>query len=74
MGKIVSAGYRGCGWEREGVEWVVRVGVGAVGRNDPTLYAHMNNKTIKKTQHILNVKNIKKRNQKKKATCFSETL
>jgi hypothetical protein len=30
----------------EGVEWVVREGVGAGGRNDP--YAHMNNKTIKK--------------------------
>jgi hypothetical protein len=28
----------------EGVEWVVREGVGAVGRNDPSLYAHMNNK------------------------------
>jgi hypothetical protein len=27
---------------------VVREGVGAGGRNDPTLYAHMNNKTIKK--------------------------
>jgi hypothetical protein len=30
------------------VEWVVREGVGAWGRNDPSLYAHMNNKTIKK--------------------------
>jgi hypothetical protein len=27
---------------------VVREGVGAWGRNDPNLYAHMNNKTIKK--------------------------
>jgi hypothetical protein len=27
---------------------VVREGVGAGGRNDPHLYAHMNNKTIKK--------------------------
>jgi hypothetical protein len=27
---------------------VVREGVGAGGRNDPSLYAHMNNKTIKK--------------------------
>jgi hypothetical protein len=35
------------GWgEREGVEWVVREGVGAGGRNDPSFYAHMNNKTI----------------------------
>jgi hypothetical protein len=34
-GKIVSAGY----WwgEREGAEWVVREGVGAVGRNEPSL-------------------------------------
>jgi hypothetical protein len=31
----------------EGVEWVVREGVGAGGRNDPSMYAHMNNKTIK---------------------------
>jgi hypothetical protein len=30
------------------VEWVVREVVGAGGRNDPVLYAHMNNKTIKK--------------------------
>jgi hypothetical protein len=34
--------------EREGAEWVLREGVGAGGRNDPSLYAHMNNKTIKK--------------------------
>jgi hypothetical protein len=27
---------------------VVREEVGAGGRNDPSLYAHMNNKTIKK--------------------------
>jgi hypothetical protein len=27
---------------------VAREGVGAGGRNDPSLYAHMNNKTIKK--------------------------
>jgi hypothetical protein len=33
---------------REGVEWVVREGVGVGGRNDPNLYAHMNNKLIKK--------------------------
>jgi hypothetical protein len=29
------------------VEWVVREGVGAGGRNDPALYAHMNNKKKK---------------------------
>jgi hypothetical protein len=34
-GKIVSAGY--CGGEREGEEWVVREGVGAGGRNEPSL-------------------------------------
>jgi hypothetical protein len=34
-GKIVSAGYWGRG--REGAEWVVREGVGAGGRNDPSL-------------------------------------
>jgi hypothetical protein len=34
-GKIVSAGYGG--GEREGVEWVVREGVGAEGRNEPSL-------------------------------------
>jgi hypothetical protein len=33
--KIVSAGY--WGEEREGVEWVVREGVGAGGRNEPSL-------------------------------------
>jgi hypothetical protein len=34
-GKIVSAGFwRG---EREGTEWVVREGVGAGGRNEPSL-------------------------------------
>jgi hypothetical protein len=27
---------------------VVRDGVGAGGRNDPSIYAHMNNKPIKK--------------------------
>jgi hypothetical protein len=37
------------GWrERKGVEWAVREGVGAGGRNNPSLYAHMNNKIIKK--------------------------
>jgi hypothetical protein len=30
------------------VEWVVREGVGARGRNDQALYAHMNNKRKKK--------------------------
>jgi hypothetical protein len=32
---------------RRGEEWVVREGVGAGGRNDPSLYAHMNNKRKK---------------------------
>jgi hypothetical protein len=35
--KIVSARYRGGGREREGVEWVVREGVRAGGRNDPSI-------------------------------------
>jgi hypothetical protein len=43
-GKIVSAGYGGDGREREGVEWVVREGVGAGGEMTQALYAHMNNK------------------------------
>jgi hypothetical protein len=34
--------------EREEAEWVVREGVGAEGRNEPSLYAHMNNKRKKK--------------------------
>jgi hypothetical protein len=34
--------------EREGVEWVVREGVGTGGEMNQALYAHMNNKTIKK--------------------------
>jgi hypothetical protein len=29
------------------VEWLVREGMGAGGRNDPSLYAHMNNKRKK---------------------------
>jgi hypothetical protein len=36
-GKIVSAGYREGGGEREGKEWVVREGVGAGGRNDQSI-------------------------------------
>jgi hypothetical protein len=36
-GKIVSAGYGGGRGEREGAEWVVREGVGAGRRNDPSL-------------------------------------
>jgi hypothetical protein len=36
-GKIVSAEYSGGVREREGAEWVVREGVGAGGRNDPSL-------------------------------------
>jgi hypothetical protein len=35
--EIVSARYRGGGEEREGAEWVVREGVGAGERNDPSL-------------------------------------
>jgi hypothetical protein len=34
------------------VEWVVREGVGAGGRNDPS-FAHMNNKIIKKKRKRL---------------------
>jgi hypothetical protein len=30
-------GIEGVGGEREGVEWVVREGVGAGGRNEPSL-------------------------------------
>jgi hypothetical protein len=37
------------GEERERVEWVVRDGVGAGGEMTQALYAHMNNKTIKKS-------------------------
>jgi hypothetical protein len=36
-GKIVSARYQGGGEERKGAEWVVREGVGAGGRNDPSV-------------------------------------
>jgi hypothetical protein len=36
-GKIVSARYRGGEGEKEGVAWVVREGVGAEGRNDPSI-------------------------------------
>jgi hypothetical protein len=32
---------------------VVREGVGAGGRNDQALYAHMNNKTIKKKNYTI---------------------
>jgi hypothetical protein len=32
------------GGQREGVEWVVREGVGAGGKMNQALYAHMNNK------------------------------
>jgi hypothetical protein len=39
---------RGCGGEREGAEWVVRERVGQGGEMTQALYAHMNNKTIKK--------------------------
>jgi NaMN:DMB phosphoribosyltransferase len=35
-------------WEREGVEWAVREGVGAGGEMTQALYARMNNKTINK--------------------------
>jgi hypothetical protein len=36
-GKIVSDWYQRGGGEKEGAEWVVREGVGAEGRNDPSL-------------------------------------
>jgi hypothetical protein len=36
--------------EREVAEWVVREWVGAGGRNEPSLYAHMNNKRKMKKQ------------------------
>jgi NaMN:DMB phosphoribosyltransferase len=37
------------GWgDREGAEWVVREGVAAGGEMTQALYAHMNNKIIKK--------------------------
>jgi hypothetical protein len=45
-GKIASAGYRGGGGEREGAGWVVRDGVGAGGRNDPSIVCTY--ETIKK--------------------------
>jgi hypothetical protein len=48
MGKIVSAGYQRGGGEREGAEWVVREGLGQGGEMTQALYAHMNNKTIRK--------------------------
>jgi NaMN:DMB phosphoribosyltransferase len=38
------------GGEREVAEWGVREGVGAGGEMTQALYAHMNNKTIKKPQ------------------------
>jgi hypothetical protein len=34
------------------VEWVVREGVGAGGRNDPSLYAHMNKKNNNKKNYL----------------------
>jgi hypothetical protein len=34
------------------VEWVVREGVGAGGELTQALYAHMNNKTIKKERKL----------------------
>jgi hypothetical protein len=40
---------------REGVEWVVREGVGAGGRNEPTLYAHMNNKRKRKKNIYIHI-------------------
>jgi hypothetical protein len=36
--------------EREGVKWVVREVLGAGGEMTQALYAHMNNKKIKKNQ------------------------
>jgi hypothetical protein len=61
---------------------VVREGVGAGGRNDPSVYAHMNNKTIKKNFKKLqkNPKNTTKNKKNKKqrahwlsSTCFQST-
>jgi hypothetical protein len=46
-GKIVSAGYRGGGGEREGAVWVVRRGWGQGGEMTQALYAYMNSKKIK---------------------------
>jgi NaMN:DMB phosphoribosyltransferase len=40
-------GIEGVGEEKEGVEWVVREGVGAGGEMTQALYAHMSNKTNK---------------------------
>jgi hypothetical protein len=42
------------GGEREGVEWVVREGVGQGGEMNQALYAHMNNKRkMKKKENEL---------------------
>jgi hypothetical protein len=35
--KIVSAGYPGSGGERKRAEWMVKEGVGAGDRNDPSI-------------------------------------
>jgi hypothetical protein len=43
-------GIEGVGGKREGPEWVVREGVGQGGEMTQDLYAHMNNKTIKKEE------------------------
>jgi hypothetical protein len=51
-GKIVSAGYRRGGGQREGAEWVIREVVGQRGEMTQALYAHMNNKTIKKKENF----------------------
>jgi NaMN:DMB phosphoribosyltransferase len=39
--------------ERERVGWIVREGVGAGGEMTQALYAHMNNKTIKKVSIMI---------------------
>jgi NaMN:DMB phosphoribosyltransferase len=38
--------------EREGAEWVVREGVGAGGKMNQALYAHMNNKRKRKKNKL----------------------
>jgi hypothetical protein len=44
----------------EGVEWVVREGVGAGGEMTQALYAHMNNKTIKQNKTTTAKENVVK--------------
>jgi hypothetical protein len=48
-----------------GAEWVVRKGVGAGGEMTKALYAHMNNKTIKKERHLRDFKTPKIKNMRR---------